>query len=137
METQTYAILNEQGGWLENTVLWDGDTTKWQCPAGTVAVPIGDVDLSALPENPANVPSYYAIEWMDLHGYNATQMVAFVDVESKLRAANKTSAKMSAVRAWADIMLGEYVDNPNRHSNWPTPPHSFADAITEAVLLLT
>jgi hypothetical protein len=49
-----YAILNESGGWLENLVVWDGDTGKWTPPVGTIAVPVQEIDFSNLPENPNN-----------------------------------------------------------------------------------
>jgi hypothetical protein len=52
-----YAILNEQGGWLENLVCWDGDTTHWQPPAGTRAVPLSEIDLQALPARPEDEQS--------------------------------------------------------------------------------
>ena len=49
---QKYAIINEQGGWLENLVVWNGDTNSWQPPAGTYAVLVSEIDLSALPQKP-------------------------------------------------------------------------------------
>jgi hypothetical protein len=48
----SYAIINEKGGWLENLVIWDGDLKTWQPPAGTIAKPIEEVDVTALPERP-------------------------------------------------------------------------------------
>ena len=48
----TYAILDEVGGWLVNTVVWDGDIHKWQPPEGTIAKPADEVDFSTLPEKP-------------------------------------------------------------------------------------
>ena len=50
--SQKYAIINEQGGWLENLVVWNGDTSTWQPPAGTYAVLVSEIDLSALPQKP-------------------------------------------------------------------------------------
>lgn len=48
----TYAIIDETGGWLENLVVWDGDLAKWQPPAGTRAVPASEVNFQTLPEKP-------------------------------------------------------------------------------------
>jgi hypothetical protein len=47
-----YAILDKEGGWLVNSVVWDGDLETWQPPSGTIAVPIEEVDFSTLPERP-------------------------------------------------------------------------------------
>ena len=33
---ERYVILNKDGGWLENTILWDGNTKTWQPPEGTI-----------------------------------------------------------------------------------------------------
>lgn len=52
MEEKTYAILDANGGWLVNLVVWDGDTQKWQPPSGAVAVPAAEIDFSQLPTNP-------------------------------------------------------------------------------------
>jgi hypothetical protein len=48
----SYAIINEKGGWLENLVIWDGDLETWQPPVGTIAKPLEDVDVTSLPERP-------------------------------------------------------------------------------------
>lgn len=50
--SQKYAIINEQSGWLENLVVWNGDTNSWQPPAGTYAVLVSEIDLSTLPQRP-------------------------------------------------------------------------------------
>lgn len=47
-----YAILDEEGGWLVNTVVWDGNPETWQPPSGTIAKSIKEVDINALPANP-------------------------------------------------------------------------------------
>jgi hypothetical protein len=45
-----YAIIDENGGWLVNVVVWDGNTSKWRPPTGTRAVPINEVDFQSLPQ---------------------------------------------------------------------------------------
>lgn len=52
MEIKTYAIINEEHGWLENLVRWDGDISQWQPPSGTVAKPFEELDLASLPQRP-------------------------------------------------------------------------------------
>lgn len=52
MDTQTYALIDIDGGWLVNLVLWNGDTSVWQPPPGAVAVLAEDVDISSLPPSP-------------------------------------------------------------------------------------
>jgi hypothetical protein len=48
-----WAIINKEGGWLENLVVWDGDLSKWQPPTGTRAVRIEEINLSELPQKPS------------------------------------------------------------------------------------
>jgi hypothetical protein len=49
---ERYVILNENGGWLENTILWDGNTETWQPQTGTIVKLESEVDLVSLPQNP-------------------------------------------------------------------------------------
>lgn len=49
---QNYAILNEEGGWLENIVVWDGNLEKWQPPIKTIAKPESEIDYQKLPQKP-------------------------------------------------------------------------------------
>ena len=48
----TYAIIDDQGGWLVNLILWDGNPETWQPPAGTRAVLASEVDFAVLPTAP-------------------------------------------------------------------------------------
>lgn len=47
-----YAIIHNEGGWLINLILWNGNTQTWQPPAGTIAKPIEQINFSSLPKNP-------------------------------------------------------------------------------------
>lgn len=127
-----YAIIDNTGGWLIGVVVWNGDTSTWQPPAGTYAVLASTIDINNLPPNPANVVLYNAEEWLKNQGYDATQLVTFTDMERQLAAAGKTSAKMTAVRAWANAILAEYVSNPESKPSWTPAPFNFNEAITEA-----
>ena len=49
---QAYAIIDNDGGWLVNIVMWDGNLETWQPPAGTIAKPIEEVNWEDLPPNP-------------------------------------------------------------------------------------
>jgi len=50
-----YAIIDEQGGWLVNTVVWNGDTEIWQPPPNTHAIPIEEVDFNNLAPRPEDI----------------------------------------------------------------------------------
>ena len=52
---KSYAIIDDEGGWLVNTVIWNGDLQTWQPPAGTHAIPAEEVDFSSLPSRPEEV----------------------------------------------------------------------------------
>lgn len=53
-----YAILDAQGGWLLNLVVWDGNLENWQPPDGTIAKLASDIDFSTLPINPSEQVIY-------------------------------------------------------------------------------
>lgn len=128
----TYAVIDNAGGWLVETVLWDGNPQTWQPPVGTHAVLASSLNSNNLPPNPNDVPLYDAEEWLKNQGYDATQLVTFTDMERQLAAAGKTSAKMTAVRGWANAILAEYVSNPESKPSWTPAPFTFNEAITEA-----
>jgi len=47
----TYAIIDSNGGWLVNLIIWDG-STSWTPPEGTYAIKLEDIDIATLPEKP-------------------------------------------------------------------------------------
>lgn len=47
---ERYVILNTEEGWLENTIIWDGNIETWQPPNGTVLKLANEVDFKNLPE---------------------------------------------------------------------------------------
>jgi len=127
-----YAIIDNAGGWLITLVRWDGNTQTWEPPAGTYAVIASEIDIDSLPPNPADIVLHNAEQWLKSQGYDATQLVTFTDMERQLAAAGKTSAKMTAVRAWANQILAEYIATPESKPSWIPAPYSFNEAITEA-----
>jgi hypothetical protein len=49
---QRYAILNKEGGWLENIVFWNGNLETWQPPEGTIIKLESEIDYRTLPVQP-------------------------------------------------------------------------------------
>ena len=47
---ERYVILNEQGGWLENVILWNGNLETWQPPEGTIVKLESEIDYQTLPQ---------------------------------------------------------------------------------------
>jgi hypothetical protein len=136
--TEKYALLDEQGGWLVNTVLWDGDTAKWQPPAGTNAVRLADIDVSTLPPAPApEADPVTAAEWVDAQGFAGNRSTTMLYLKLKLDAAGKTSPKLASVQAWLDALIVAGVTAPDeRRSDYPAAPYSFEEASAEALTIL-
>ena len=44
-----YAIIDNEGGWLINTIVWNGDLKNWQPPEGTSAILVENIDINNLP----------------------------------------------------------------------------------------
>jgi hypothetical protein len=49
---ERYVILNAEGGWLENVILWNGNTETWRPPEGTIVKLESEIDYATLPEKP-------------------------------------------------------------------------------------
>lgn len=73
-----------------------------------------------------------AEKWIELQGFTALKVVALMDAESKLAAANKTSAKVTAVRQWLDGITAAYITNPTPRNDWPDAPFTFEQTMQEA-----
>jgi hypothetical protein len=137
--TEKYALLDEQGGWLVNTVLWDGDIAKWQPPAGTNAVRLADIDLATLPPAPApEADPVTAAEWVDAQQFSGNRTTTMLYLKLKLDGASKSSPKLTAVQAWLDGMIVAGVTQPEeRRSDWPASPYSFEESSAEALTILS
>lgn len=81
-------------------------------------------------------PTYTAEQWLAKEGYGPTQLVTLLDLYAALSAAGKTSAKLNAVKAWTNSVLGEYVQNSQPKSDWGAAPFSFNETVTQAVEIL-
>jgi hypothetical protein len=79
---------------------------------------------------------YTAEQWLAKEGYGPTQLVTLLDLYAALSAAGKTSAKLNAVKAWTNSVLGEYVQNSQPKSDWGAAPFSFNETVTQAVEIL-
>jgi hypothetical protein len=128
--TEKYALLDEQGGWLVNTVLWDGDTAKWQPPAGTSAVRLADIDLATLPPAPApEAEPITAEEHLDAVGLGGNRQPTLL----YLRQAGAVSAKLDATEAFLNTVLAMFAQDPAPRSDWPSPSFTFEEVVAEAV----
>ena len=132
--TEKYALLDEQGGWLVNTVLWDGDTAKWQPPAGTSAVRLADIDLATLPPAPApEAEPMTAEEHLDAVGLGGNRQPTLLYLRQSLTAAGKTSAELDAVEAYLQQILTMFAANPAPQASWPNPSVTFEAAVQSAM----
>jgi hypothetical protein len=139
MSAETYALLDEQGGWLVNTVLWDGDISKWQPPAGTTAVRLVDIDLAALPPAPQPEAELVTAEEAVSQHFSAYQIAALSRLEMALLQAGKPlGTKMTAAKQWLEGVMLSWAANPTPApaEAFGQPQASFAEASGEAVAVL-
>jgi hypothetical protein len=128
--------LDEQGGWLVNTVLWDGDSAKWQAPAGTNAVRLADIDLATLPPTPQSEGEHITAEQAVSQYFSAYQIAALQRLEMALMQAGKTlGPKMSACKQWLEGAMLAWAMNPTPApaASFGQPAASFEEASAEAV----
>jgi hypothetical protein len=126
-----YIILDSEGKFI-NAVVWNGDTSAWQPPEGTTAVPLEQVD-----PNIFVTEKYTAEQWITKSGYTATRLISLLDLEMKLLQSNKTSDKMIAVRQWLNSLLQAFATDPTSHVSWAEPPYSFEETVQEALTVLS
>jgi hypothetical protein len=127
--TEKYAILDQANGHLVNVVLWDGDTAKWQPPAGTSAVRLADIDLATLPPAPApEAEPTTAEEHLDAVGLGGNRQPTLL----YLRQAGAVSAKLDATEQFLNQVLAMFAADPAPRSDWPAAPHTFEEVVAEA-----
>jgi hypothetical protein len=134
--TEKYALLDEQGGWLVNTVLWDGDTAKWQPPAGTTAVRLADIDLATLPPAPAPEAELVTAETAVSQYFSAYQIAALQELRMALAQAGKPlGPAMTACKQWLESVMLGWAMNPVAApaASFGQPAATFEEASAEAV----
>ncbi len=135
--TEKYAILDEQGGWLVNTVLWDGDTAKWQPPTGTSAVRLADIDLSTLPPAPEpEAEPITAEQHLASVGLAGDRQPTLLYLRLNLQAAGKQSPELDQLEAYLSGILSIFAADPSPRNDWPQPPLTFEAAVQSAMSVL-
>jgi hypothetical protein len=131
---EQYAILDQANGHLVNVVLWDGDTAKWQPPAGTSAVRLADIDLATLPPAPApEAEPITAEEHLKSVGLAGDRQPTLLYLRQSLTAAGKTSPELDAVEAYLQQVLTMFAANPAPRNDWPNPSVTFEAAVQSAM----
>jgi hypothetical protein len=131
---EQYAILDQANGHLVNVVLWDGDTAKWQPPAGTSAVRLADIDLATLPPAPApEAEPITAEEHLRSVGLAGDRQPTLLYLRQSLTAAGKTCAELDAVEAYLQQVLTMFAANPAPRNDWPNPSVTFEAAVQSAM----
>ena len=77
-------------------------------------------------------PAITAEKWIERQGFPAIRLVTLMDLEGKLAAGGKTSAKLTAVRSWLDTILGAFATNPAPRNDWPIAPFGFEETVAQA-----
>ena len=135
--TEKYAILDQPNGHLVNVVLWDGDTAKWQPPAGTSAVRLADIDLATLPPAPApEAEPITAEEHLRSVGLAGDRQPTLLYLRQSLTAAGKTCAELDAVEQYLQQILTMFAANPAPRNDWPNPSVTFESAVQSAMQAL-
>lgn len=136
--TEQYAILDQANGHLVNVVLWDGDTAKWQPPAGTTAVRLADIDLTTLPPAPAPEAEPVSAEtWLQSVGLAGDRQPTLLYLRLNLQAAGKTCPELDQLEAYLQQILATFAADPSPRSDWPQPPVSFETAVQSAMSVLS
>ena len=82
-------------------------------------------------------PTYTAPEWVDAQQFSGNRTTTMLYLKLKLDAAQAASPKLTAVQAWLDGMIVAGVTAPDeRRNDWPTTPHTFEEASSEALFQL-
>lgn len=82
------------------------------------------------------LPNYAAGEWLELVGYGAAQQPTLLYLKMNLATAGKQSDKLNAVEAYINKILIQYATDPAPRNDWPEPPYTYHETISEAVELL-
>jgi hypothetical protein len=77
-----------------------------------------------------------AEKWLEHEGFSSIRVITLLDLENKIAAVNKTSPKLTAVRAWINGILATFVQAPTPKNDWPPAPFSFEETTQEAFTVL-
>lgn len=150
-----YAIIGPQGG-----VICITDKQPQSAIEGATVVEILDAQAQQIKDGMAATPRVFYFykegefltmaQWRELQianrpkppitaeqhiegeGYPAIRLVTLMDLEGKLAAAGKTSAKLTSVRGWLDTILGAFAANPEPRNDWPKAPFGFEETVQDA-----
>ena len=86
--------------------------------------------LAALAARPR--PTISAERHIEREGFPAIRLVTLMDLEGKMVAAGEISAKLLAVRAWLDSILGAFAAAPEPRNDWPKAPFGFEETVQDA-----
>lgn len=128
-------LSEEQANLLESRYSFDPPTVYFY-EDGTF-VSLEQKKASVRQQQKAKLKPLSVEEWVSLSGFSPLKVVALMDIESKLKAAGKQCAKITAVRQWLDTITASFVLNPAPRNDWPDAPHSFEETIQEAVSVLS
>jgi hypothetical protein len=84
-----------------------------------------------------DVPKQTAEQWLTGQGYSSTRLVTLLDLEARLTAAQKSSPKLAATRAWTNDLLAASMADAAPRYVWLPAPYSFSDVTAEAFAVLT
>ncbi len=93
-------------------------------------------------DNNGNVVSEFFVapctaeEWLAIEGLTPLRLVTLLYLETKLASANKSSAKLSALRSWLDGLLASFAQDPSPKEDWTLAPFPFEEVTTDAFLAL-
>lgn len=134
---EKYAILDQANGHLVNTVLWDGDTSKWQPPTGTTAIRLADVDLATLPPAPQPEAEPVSAEsHLASIGLGGDRQPTLLYLRLNLQAAGKQCPELDQLEAYLQQILSLYAADPTPRNDWPAPSVTFEQAVTAAMQTL-
>ncbi len=130
-------------GWPTRLTIYEADGPELDAldeatvkAAIEAALPVDQAYVIPPPPVPF-VPTYTADEWVDAQGFAGKRPTTLLYLKLKLDAAQKTSAKLSAVQGWLDGMIVAGVTAPDdKRSDYPAAPFSFEEASAEALSVL-
>jgi hypothetical protein len=78
-----------------------------------------------------------AEEHLKNEGYGSLQLLTLLDLEIKLNMSQKSSGKLTTVRAWINSILQAYTQDPSPKLTWSPAPYGFAETVADAVTQLS